>query len=548
MLQLLGESAVRSILLAALIWPFVLLFARRNPHIQLAILRWILVGAMAMPALVAWSPLGFSIPIPAEISVPYRPSIESQPWTPAAPRATAPIDNIPAIATSPAKARSLSETWSIYDLAAGFYVLVAAMLLIRQVAGLTYAWKLLSQSARAEGPGDVRLTGLVSAPATIGSTIILPEDYSGWPAPMAKSVLAHEQAHIANGDFYALILAGLHRAIFWFSPLGWWLYAKIATTAEIVCDEVASESIGDRHGYAEILLTFASGDVPPRVLLSISRASTVETRVQRLLSEPANTLSLPQPIRFLLALAAIFGMTSLAWTSVRSTIAEDIGLIKLGALTSVPRVDYRVHETRIMPAFDLTKLRIAQFVVQRVRAHLTPSRLKLEMEPLAPPVIPAAITIPSIREPTAGPAAEAASASVATEMQRIEENTPVIGSETALRHHLKAMTAGQPDYLQMTEEAAATMRAQYRRLRHFLDGLGRIEAVKFRGATAAGEDVYNVIYQHGTAVWIIAPLTADGRISGLRCTEISESVPVQNRMNTSIWGPSPIDSGTPIFW
>ena len=41
-------------------------------------------------------------------------------------------------------------------------------------------------------------------------------------------MLAHEGAHVANRDFYVLLLASLNRAVFWFSPFSWWQLTRLA--------------------------------------------------------------------------------------------------------------------------------------------------------------------------------------------------------------------------------------------------------------------------------------------------------------------------------
>ena len=51
-------------------------------------------------------------------------------------------------------------------------------------------------------------------------------------------------------------IALLHRAIFWFSPLSWWLPAHIAELAEQASDEAALSGGADRNHYARTLFGF----------------------------------------------------------------------------------------------------------------------------------------------------------------------------------------------------------------------------------------------------------------------------------------------------
>ena len=68
----------------------------------------------------------------------------------------------------------------------------------------------------------MRVSNLIGGPVTFGSTILLPPQCFEWDPHKRQAVLAHEGAHVANGDFYILLLASLNRAMFWFSPFAWW--------------------------------------------------------------------------------------------------------------------------------------------------------------------------------------------------------------------------------------------------------------------------------------------------------------------------------------
>ena len=63
-----------------------------------------------------------------------------------------------------------------------------------------------------------------------------------WDLAKRRAVLAHEGAHVANRDFYVLLLASLNRAVFWFSPFAWWQLARLAELAEIISDAQRARS------------------------------------------------------------------------------------------------------------------------------------------------------------------------------------------------------------------------------------------------------------------------------------------------------------------
>ncbi|MGB0078667.1 MAG: M56 family metallopeptidase, partial [Candidatus Sulfotelmatobacter sp.] len=79
---------------------------------------------------------------------------------------------------------------------------------------------------------DVRVSRGIAAPATFGSIVLLPYDYTTWSPIKRLAVLAHESAHVRRRDFYVQIAARANRALFWFNPLSWWLPRKLSEVAE----------------------------------------------------------------------------------------------------------------------------------------------------------------------------------------------------------------------------------------------------------------------------------------------------------------------------
>src|SRR5262249_858429 len=112
----------------------------------------------------------------------------------------------------------------------------------------------------------------------------LPPHYRDWDARKRRAVLAHEGAHVANGDFYVLLLASLNRAVFWFSPLAWWQLTRLAELAEMISDARAIEVVEDRCSYGEILLDLVQRVRCAPAGIEMARACTVGARVERVLA------------------------------------------------------------------------------------------------------------------------------------------------------------------------------------------------------------------------------------------------------------------------
>jgi beta-lactamase regulating signal transducer with metallopeptidase domain len=211
-----------------------------------------------------------------------------------APRASAPIWS--------------SMPWSA--IALGTYLAVALFLLVRLAVGFVFSNRLVRASQRVHEPRvnarlalqahDCGLTvapqvsesDLISVPVTMGalrSTILLPSNWREWDDAKLDAVVGHEVAHVARRDGLTQRLALVHRAVFWFSPLAWWLERHLADLAEQASDEAALSRGADRNAYARTLLGFfeALEAAPGRVWwqgVSMAKAGQAEQRVERILA------------------------------------------------------------------------------------------------------------------------------------------------------------------------------------------------------------------------------------------------------------------------
>lgn len=303
MIATLAEAALRSFVLGGVVWLGLNLFRVRNAHVHMTAWVVVLLASLAMPFVMHWPtltitrlPLPVSMPddvLPADISMLEAP----QPALPIAPGG----------AVAPPAQSGLSINWWL--VATIVYAGVAACLLLRLTIGLCLTWRLARAAKPMKGPqmidADVRVSRDVGGPVTFGSTILVPPQFAGWNAKKRLAVLAHEGAHVANGDFYVLLLASLNRAMFWFSPFSWWQLARLAELAEIISDAEAIEVIDDRLSYAEILLEFASTVKPRSVELAMARASTVRARVERIIAAAAMPVAVGWRKRLWIAAAIV---------------------------------------------------------------------------------------------------------------------------------------------------------------------------------------------------------------------------------------------------
>jgi hypothetical protein len=168
------------------------------------------------------------------------------------------------------------------------YAGVASILLLRVLSGLWLTFLIWRRARRVRQPWaaefDTRETVAIGAPATFGSSILLPANWRDWDELKLRAVMAHERAHVQWGDFYVQLLGRMHVAVFWFSPLGWWLENRLIHLAEAASDDAALEAVAERSLYAEILLGLAGKLEQAPAAVAMARPATVSRRVERVLS------------------------------------------------------------------------------------------------------------------------------------------------------------------------------------------------------------------------------------------------------------------------
>ncbi|MBO0752169.1 MAG: M56 family metallopeptidase, partial [Bradyrhizobiaceae bacterium] len=268
MVDLLLESALRSLALGGAIWLGLTVLRVRNPRVQMTAWTVVLAAALAMPVLMdrvtvtmpATAPplrvVEQLLPRSGPLEVPFAevpaPSLQG----PDAAVSNGRPSLAPPAATEVRVPRlgSGSPSFGWQRLAAAVYIAVAGVMVLRLVTGLLLSLR-IARSARPLREGwargaDIRVSDTVAMPVTFGSTVLLPTAYVGWSEDKRQTVLSHELSHVAHGDFYVLLLAAVHRAVFWFNPLAWWQLVRMAELAEIISDDAVLEMLDDRPSYA----------------------------------------------------------------------------------------------------------------------------------------------------------------------------------------------------------------------------------------------------------------------------------------------------------
>ena len=386
MLWLLVDSALRSLALGAAVWFGLRLLRVRNPEVELTAWTIVLAVALAMPLLMRIA----VITVPAHLAVPAS-VVDIMPALPTAAFETSALPAEPDVALPP---QTFKRAIDWRALAEGIYLLVGGILLLRLSIGVAILWRVSRRArpARADG-SDVRISRDIGMPVTFGRVILLPADCLRWPAVKLQAVLSHERSHVARADYVVLLLAALHRAIFWFNPLSWWLLRRLAALMETASDDAAIADMRDRVSYAEILLDIAAGGGRATAGVAMARPATVAGRIARILRENALPVKVGWRKRVLVAASLLPATAIAAVTNAQSApaglppVAQDLTLLSGIELASSPLDPLNVNpfappsvRFQILPVFVETPAALP--AVPRSPANL--ADVQLSPAPAAP--------------------------------------------------------------------------------------------------------------------------------------------------------------------
>jgi beta-lactamase regulating signal transducer with metallopeptidase domain len=323
MTAIMVEAALRGLALALIVGLGLSALRVRNVPARKAAWTLVLLASLAMPLLMRWPaaaglqmrfawtlPMRMSRPAavpsaqvervaapiawaePAVQTVTRRTSAPAQRFAVPDPVPAAAIPATPgtgATRATPAAPRRAFHWPPVARIIVWAYLSIAGALLVRLLLGLAAALRIWA-TAELVSPLDVpeegvRASSRIASPVTIGSGIVLPADYSHWDRKKLRMVLAHEQSHVRQMDFYLQLLAGLYTAFFWFSPLGWWLRRTLSELGEAIGDRAGMDAAASRSGYAQVVVEFAAA--PRRALPGVAMAcsNNLSRRVESMLNE-----------------------------------------------------------------------------------------------------------------------------------------------------------------------------------------------------------------------------------------------------------------------
>jgi uncharacterized protein (TIGR03435 family) len=106
---------------------------------------------------------------------------------------------------------------------------------------------------------DVLLHESIAGPMTCGAvrpTIVLPVDAQAWNGDDLRRAIVHELEHVRRGDWLSQGLARAVCACYWFHPLVWIAWRRLALEAERACDDAVLRR-AEATAYADQLVALA---------------------------------------------------------------------------------------------------------------------------------------------------------------------------------------------------------------------------------------------------------------------------------------------------
>ena len=74
-------------------------------------------------------------------------------------------------------------------------------------------------------------------------TILLPRDAGEWNEAERRNALVHELEHVRRADWAIQVVARVACGLYWFHPLAWAAWRRMALDAERACDDAVLRSL-----------------------------------------------------------------------------------------------------------------------------------------------------------------------------------------------------------------------------------------------------------------------------------------------------------------
>jgi beta-lactamase regulating signal transducer with metallopeptidase domain len=416
-----------------------------------------------------------------------------------------------------------------------------------------------ARSLPVAAPIPVRESLVLMEPGLVGiwsPVILLPAGLTERLTPEeVDGILAHELCHYRRCDNLTATIHMLVEALLWFYPPVWWLGARLMAERERACDESVLAAGNDAEVYAGSILKVCRFFAQSKIACAAGvSGSDLRRRVEEIMSGrctfpvgPTKKLLVTVSIAGALCAMVLCGGLSVPVARAQasgSALPAPADHAKLLAEQQQPQKEVPFNPTDFDKfvgyyRFGPSDAPLAFAHVYREGDHyytqLT-AQPPVEEFPESPTEFFATVVAAQISFVT-GPDGRVSgmvlhqngylrpwprsskSANDAFEsklQQRIKDNRPSPGSEAAVQRQIQSLESTSHQlYAEMTPQLAAAARAQDPQHTAMWKRLGALHSLRFDSVLPNGNSEYLATFAHGDLVVIIAPLTPDGKISGL---------------------------------
>ena len=187
------------------------------------------------------------------------------------------------------------------------WLAIAALILLRILAGMAWMWRLARRAEPLSGPQWLLPLGRVTErldlrtavrvvrsdaaamPVTCGvlrPAVVLPGESDEWSEERREAVLLHELAHVHRGDLATHLIAWVACALYWFHPLAWIAARRLRHESERACDDLVLGAGTRASEYAAHLLDIvrsAGRSNAPAAAVPMAQRSSFEGRLLAIL-------------------------------------------------------------------------------------------------------------------------------------------------------------------------------------------------------------------------------------------------------------------------
>jgi beta-lactamase regulating signal transducer with metallopeptidase domain len=414
------------------------------------------------------------------------------------------------------------------------------------------------KSARAidmTGAVPVKVARTQIEPGLVGiwrPVILLPDGLaSRLSSEELRSVITHEICHLRRRDNLTAALHTVVEVLFWFYPVTWWLGSRLLAERERACDESVIASGHDPKIYAEGILKVCRLYITsPLASAAGVSGSDLRKRVEVIMSSPS-TRRMSVCTRLLIALA---GIASVAAPLLYGLLSAAALSASAGAETGAPtsaEIAHRLYEqTRPQKEVPFKPGEFDKYtgyyrfgdadgffhVFRHGDRYLTQltGQGPVEVFPESPSKFFATVVAAQISFETdpggavtglvlhqngylqpAGKVSQATYEAAELQLQRrINDKIPSPGTKASLLRWIRSVEDGRPNYDDMEPGLAAAARAQAPKIEAGFHQLGAFKSLSLVRVDPDGWNVYQGVFAHGRTEIGIAPLAADGKVSG----------------------------------